>query len=140
MTTEWGWETAQVCMNGHVITGMLRSSSEKASKFCVKCGERTITNCVSCSVEIRGYRHVPGQYGGPGYTLPSFCHDCGQPYPWTSARLSAAQALAAEAIGLSLEERETLAKTLPDLIRDTPKTPLAATRFKLLVAKAGPDV
>ena len=69
--------------------------------------------------------------------VPAFCPDCGKPYPWTEAKLKAARELADELDNLSLEERETLKKSLDDIIRDTPQTAVAATRFKRLVAKAG---
>jgi hypothetical protein len=38
---------------------------------------------------------------------------------------------------LTPEEREKLKKSIDELVQDTPKTQLAATRFKQLVAKAG---
>jgi len=69
--------------------------------------------------------------------LPSFCPECGKPYPWTEAKLKAAQELSDEIDNLSPEEREILKKSLDDIVRDTPQTPVAATRFKKLVAKAG---
>ena len=72
--------------------------------------------------------------------LPSFCPDCGEPYPWTEAKLKAAQELTDLNEDLSPEEREILKKSFDDIIRDTPKTPVAATRFKRLIAKAGPVV
>jgi hypothetical protein len=42
--------------------------------------------------------------------------------------------------GLNHEEREVLKASLDDLVRDTPSTPLAAIRFKRIVAKAGKEV
>jgi len=69
--------------------------------------------------------------------LPIFCPDCGKPYPWTEAKLKAAQELSDELDNLSPEEREMLKKSLNDIVRDTPQTTVAATRFKRLVAKAG---
>ena len=71
--------------------------------------------------------------------LPSFCPDCGEPYPWTEASLKAAKELADELDNLSLEEREILKKSLDDIMvmEDTPQTPVAATRFKKLIVKAG---
>jgi len=71
------------------------------------------------------------------YTPPSFCPECGKPYPWTEAKLKAAQELSDELDNLSLEERSLLKKSLDDIVRDTPETTVAATRFKRLVAKAG---
>ena len=69
--------------------------------------------------------------------LPICCPDCGKPYPWTEIKLKAAQELADELDSLSAEERSLLKKSLNDIVRDTPKTTVAATRFKRLVAKAG---
>jgi len=70
--------------------------------------------------------------------LPSFCPDCGSPYPWTEAKLKAAQELSDEIENLSPKERELLKKSIDDIVRDTPQTTVAVSRFKRLVAKAGP--
>ena len=69
--------------------------------------------------------------------LPVFCPDCGKPYPWTAAKLNAAKELSDELDTLTKGERETLKKSLDDIVRDTPQTTVAAIRFKNLVAKAG---
>jgi len=69
--------------------------------------------------------------------LPSFCPDCGKLYPWTEAKLKAAQELTDELDSLSPEEREALKKSFDDIVRDTPQTKVAATQFKRLVAKVG---
>ena len=71
------------------------------------------------------------------YELPSFCPDCGKPYPWTEVKLKAAQEVSDLPEDLSPEERELLKKSLDYIVRDTPQTPVAATRFKRLVAKVG---
>ena len=42
-----------------------------------------------------------------------------------------------ELAGLTEEEKKALGDSLDDLVRETPKTPVAITRFKRLVAKAG---
>ena len=52
----------------------------------------------------------------------------------------AAKDLAMELDRLSEEERTLLTESLDDIIRDTPRTPLAATRFKKHVGKAGAEV
>ena len=70
-------------------------------------------------------------------TRPIFCPDCGKPYPWTEAKLKAAQELADELDNLSPEERDLLKKSLDDIMLDTPQTIVAATRFKKIAAKAG---
>ena len=71
------------------------------------------------------------------YVPPAFSPDCGKPFPWTERRLEAARELAHEAEHLSGEEKQQLADSLDDLTRDTPRTQVAASRFKRLAAKAG---
>ena len=69
--------------------------------------------------------------------LPNFCPEWGKPYPWAEAKLKAARELSDELENLSSEERDLLKKSIDDIVRDTPQTPVATTRFKRLVAKAG---
>jgi hypothetical protein len=62
---------------------MAGSYPESNKKFCDKCGSETITKCPKCQAYIQGYYHVEGVLGGFTYKLPTFCHECGAPYPWT---------------------------------------------------------
>ena len=57
-----------------------------------------------------------------------------------SQGIKAARELIAEAEKLSPEERESLSKSLDDLVRDTPGTHVAAIRFKKFLPKAGREV
>ena len=77
--------------------------------------------------------------GGDSFTAPPFCVNCGAPYPWTQASLDAARELAGELHNLSESERTELAKSLPDLVANTPRTVVVATRFKRLISKAGAE-
>jgi hypothetical protein len=131
------YDTAQICLNGHVTNSSMRQSPEFSQKFCRACGAATITKCPDCTTDIRGYCHVPGVVSFGDVTAPPFCVDCGAAYPWTKARLDAARELAMEQDALTPEERTALAKSLDDLVRDTPRTGLAAMRFKKLASKAG---
>jgi hypothetical protein len=132
------YDVAEICRNGHVITDRAATHPQHRKKFCSDCGAATIAECESCSTPIQGYYHVPGVIGFAGNPeAPTFCHECGDPYPWTSARISAAKEIALEAEDLNEEERQLLAASIDDIVRDTPATDLAATRFKRLLAKAG---
>ncbi|MFC2060747.1 DUF2321 domain-containing protein [Chloroflexota bacterium] len=71
-------------------------------------------------------------------SLPIFCPDCGKPYPWTEAKLRAAQELTDLQEDLSLEEREILKKSIDDIVRDAPQATVAVSWFKRLVAKVEP--
>jgi len=141
MIDNW-FDTAQICTNGHVINSQSVSKPDFNRQFCSKCGAPTITNCENCNNSIRGIYHSRGSMIAPPpnvtwFPLPIFCPDCGKPYQWTEAKLKAAQELSDEVDNLSPEERSLLKKSLDDIIRETPETTVAATRFKRLVAKAG---
>src|SRR5262249_28004033 len=110
--------------------------------FCDQCGSPTIQNCPKCGKPIRGEYHVEGVImlgSGGRFPAPSFCAECGNPFPWTEGRLDAARALADDLDGLSETEREALKKSLDDLVRDSPQTPVATQRFKKFIAKAGKE-
>ena len=51
------YDTAQICINGHVINSMSISHPEHNKKFCDKCGALTITNCPKCNTPIKGHYH-----------------------------------------------------------------------------------
>ena len=134
------YETAQVCIDGHVITSGIESSPETKSNFCTKCGKKTITNCLSCNEPIRGYHHMEGIILAIDYRPPNFCHNCGKPYPWTSAKLDEAQKLSDTLENLSQIERDELKKTIDGLVRESPETNSAIEKFKELATKAGTGV
>lgn len=77
------FDTMQACLNGHVITSMAKTHPENLKKRCPDCGAETITQCPKCEAEIQGYEHIPGvaHIGSSG--PPAYCHECGEPYPWT---------------------------------------------------------
>lgn len=133
------YDTAQICMNGHVVNSMADSTPQSNQKHCTECGAETITACPECKAQIRGYYHVPGVIGSFGYEKPNYCHNCGEAYPWTVASLEAAAELADELEGLSVKEQQQLKDSFPDLVRDTPKTIVAEIRFKKLMKKAGSE-
>ena len=152
-----GWyDTAQICINGHTVNLMSVSRPEHNRKFCDRCGAPTITKCQNCNVSINGFYHEgtadefdiegmieeivnpPPNITHDYTTVQSFCHDCGKPYPWTEAILKAAKELSEELDNLSPEERNLLKKSIDDIVRETPQTTVAVSRFKRLVAKAEP--
>jgi len=129
------YDVAQVCMNGHVTNAATELRPQHNQKHCETCGTATITKCPKCNADIRGEYH--SILIDPKFPTPPFCITCGAAFPWTEAKLNAARELAMEQDALTPEEREQLAKSLDDLVRDTPQTIVAATRFKKLVTKAG---
>ena len=130
-----GHEVAQVCLSGHTVNENADGNPEFSKDFCTKCGAATITACPGCGSSIPGWWHLGGYITVDGNYVSAFCHRCGKPYPWTEAKLEAAKEFADMMEGLSDEEREKLKQSLPDLIADTPRTALAATRWKTYLAK-----
>jgi hypothetical protein len=131
---EGGYDTAQVCPNGHVANSTMQLLPEMNRKYCEACGEATLTACPGCGHPIRG------EFNGIGfakYQPPAFCRNCGKPFPWTERTLEAARELASEAENLSAEEQKEFAGTIDDLVRELPRTQGAAMRFKRLATKAG---
>jgi hypothetical protein len=128
---------AQVCERGHMVNSNARRSPEHNERHCSRCGAATITVCPSCSTPIRGDYHVEGAVflGGPLPT-PPFCHECGQPYPWTMEGMETAKRLVQELDGLKGPEKDALTKSLEDIVRDTPGTKLAVLQVKKFLLRA----
>lgn len=133
-----GYDTAQICENGHLIT-RYAESDEATEDHCSKCGVKTVTACGHCRQKIRGHLHgtFPSVHQEP---VPKFCHKCGAPYPWTEKGIEAARELITEADKLTVAERESLSRSLDDLVRDTPSTSVAVNRFKKFLPNAGREV
>jgi hypothetical protein len=93
--------------------------------FCSKCGASTLDACEHCGVAI-----PPGR-------RPSYCGQCEKPFPWTETALTAAKEYADE-LSISQDEKTALKATLDDLTVDTPRTELAAHKFKNILRKVGP--
>ena len=70
-------------------------------------------------------------------TRPSYCRKCGNSFPWTEAALAAATELVQEEEQLSDQDKLTLTSSLPELVSDTPRTTLAATRVQRIAGKVG---
>lgn len=113
---------AYICLNGHEISSSNRSCD---FDYCTDCGAKVVHRCIFCSSEIKGH-----PYGECGYfDVPSYCHACGKPYPWTEAAIQATMELLAEDEHITTDECNRLAEILPDAISQTPRTNLAAVRI-----------
>ncbi len=132
-------DTAQVCLNGDLIDASYHYFPEGRRDFCPECGAKTITACPRCQADIPGTLHMVNAFVGGTEDVPRFCHKCGAPYPWSEASLQAAKELA-ELSALGDDDRRLLGESVDDLVRDTPRTPVATERFKRLMKKAGPQV
>src|SRR5690348_2780304 len=108
--------TAQICMNGHVITSGIEISPEMRANFCATCGSATISACPSCQTPIRGVYHVPGFFSiADHYDAPNHCYNCGAVLPWTKAKLEAAKEHALELEGLNDADKTQLQGAIEDI-------------------------
>jgi hypothetical protein len=107
--SEGEYDAALICPNGHVVNARANTQRQHNQKFCDKCGEAVLIKCAGCSAPIRG-RYYGGNMSMP-YTVPSYCFNRGEQFAWSRRKL--------------------------DLMRDTPQTKVAETRFKRLIKKAG---
>jgi len=133
-----GYDTMQVCMNGHQITSYAATQPEVRQTYCSGCGAKTIDRCQNCSTPIRGYRHMPGVFLVASTPVPKHCINCGQPYPWQEAAIENLTDLLKES-GLSDDQIAEAEKALPDVIQETPKTESASLKLgKVLRAMGKP--
>ena len=114
--------------------------SELRKNFCPKCGEKTILSCQSCNARIKGDYYVEGVIGFSRFHVPSFCDNCGAPYPWTERSKTAAYNLIHFSDTLTLDEKHELNNSINDLLKDLPNSKLAELKFKKYAAKAGKEV
>ncbi len=137
------YHTAQICINGHIITDSIQVDPIPGQEYCEKCGEQLITTCPNCHSELRGRRLIPDLMSARIVHLhkpPSFCFKCGKPYPWIESKLEAAKELTETLEDISDEEKEILIKSIDEIIVDTPKTEVAAINFKKIVSKVGKPI
>jgi hypothetical protein len=127
------YHTAQVCTNGHTVTSSIENSSSLMADFCMKCGAATVYQCGNCLKPIRGYYKTPGVISIHRYTAPNFCYGCGKPYPWMSAQIDTAKELAEELEDLTEIERAKLKSAIDDIVVESPRSELAATRIKKIL-------
>jgi hypothetical protein len=140
---------ATYCLNGHYVgnpsaanpryrSAVIRTRTivdpidvQQPAAFCTQCGQKSISECQNQSCQAR----IEVSFGG---TRPDYCGGCGKPLPWTELALATAKEYADELDELSHEDKAALKGTFDDLTKDTPRTQLAASRFKKYMTKIGP--
>ena len=129
--------TQEVCLNGHQVTPYSKSNQDpNPSKFCEDCGEKVIRTCQSCQHAIDGKVSYPSVISLSEVPVPSFCKHCGKPYPWTESVIEGTRELLELDFSISIEDKEFIENSVSDLLVDTPKTKVAATKFKMITSGA----
>lgn len=132
------YHTAQICLNGHIINGFLDKYPEHNQNFCNACGAKTISQCPSCNADIRGA--YEWDFASDDAKVPSYCHNCGKPYPWTQIAIDSTKELILLNDSASDKEKEYLNNNVQSLLVDTPKTKVVATKFKIFLKTARKEI
>lgn len=123
-----------VCLNGHQVTDTL-NPNRVVDGYCEQCGAKLIDSCPNCNYPIEGFYEPDGMIIGrrPNDTtpVPKYCKKCGKPYPWTQDSLDALNEVI-QLSNLSIEDKEYLKASTPDLLADTPKTKVAIIKWKTI--------
>lgn len=130
--------TAQICLNGHLISSTYDKKNTSNIPYCTKCGQKTITTCPNCNAPLHGYYEIEDiLILNTSTKVESYCYNCGKPYPWTEKALTNARLVVLEESAIPKDQRDNLISSLPDIITETPGTTLAGTRMKKFLANAG---
>ena len=128
------YNNATICLNGHVVS----KYQANYQKFCSKCGKETYSKCPECNSPIHGKYEVDGIVDLSGsYNRPDYCYNCGAPYPWTKIILDNAVMLVSLEDELDESMKELIKTAIPDLITETPATPIAIAKYKTGIKCAG---
>lgn len=139
------YSTAQICKSGHKITADYEGSPESRQNFCSECSMETITKCQNCKAPIHGYFKTLlapdiAKISDTHYPVPSYCHNCGKPYPWAQERLEEAKEFIDSTDELDDEDKEILKKSLPDIAEDNLKTKSASENVRKIASKVSPPL
>lgn len=125
---------ATICLNGHVVSKYKANSQS----YCSRCGKQTFSKCSSCGAPIRGKYEQEGVVNLTGYYYkPYYCYQCGAAYPWTEVIIKNAVELISLDEEMDETSKELIKSAIPDLLVDTPATPIAIAKYKKGVTKAG---
>jgi len=86
------YDTMQVCLNGHLITGSYETKKENRKDYCTLCGEKNITNCPNCNKKINGHYYLYNNFFGrwdksnKKTIVPEACEYCGYFFPWKNKK------------------------------------------------------
>lgn len=70
------------------------------------------------------------------YYKPYYCWNCGKPYPWTEKILENAIEILSLDETIGETERELIKNAIPNLIVETPDTPVAVAKYKKGISQA----
>lgn len=136
------YDTALICLNGHISNQGIHTYPQDNGDYCTICGSKNIQTCSNCNAPIKGCFIGDAEafeFGESLDSAPSFCYKCGNPYPWTEEKVKALKE-ALELSSITDSEKEEFGKNLNDIIADTPRSNVAALKIKMIGSKVGKEV
>ena len=135
------YDTAQVCLNGHLITDSANSHPELRKNKCNKCGADTITGCQNCKSPIKGDSRVPGVFMmTSSYHRPMFCENCAFPYPWIEGITKSCSALIDLSEILSQQEKEELVININSVMKTDSSVGIARVKARRTLDRIEEDL
>lgn len=134
------YDIAMVCKNGHMINDSSSRYPQSNSEYCEKCGAKSINVCEHCKTPIRGCYYADGIIGFSDTPIPSYCHNCGKPYPWTQAKLEALDEMVDLMDELNETEKEALKKSGREISIEGPKTEVGVAKIRKYLGKVGSTI
>lgn len=129
------YNNATICLNGHVVS----KYKANVQNHCSQCGKETYSACTRCQTPIRGLVKIEGivVLGDRPYNIPYYCHECGAPYPWTQKILDNAVELLSLDDDLDDASKGLIKNAIPELLIDTPTTPVAVAKYQKGISRCG---
>src|SRR5256885_3304438 len=134
------FDTSRICPNGHLLTDAAQANWPLYNDaFCKICGERLIENCPKCREQIKGalVRDDPvmGKEISPLTSIPGYCWNCGQAYPWTEKFFSTTRDIINGFAELTESEKGEFARSIENVVRDVPERAKSIDGMKRLWRK-----
>src|SRR5215204_5763977 len=130
------YDTAQICLGGHVTNSSTQVHPESNKKYCHRCGKQTITECPKCKKPIQGHPYLENNARSLiPIKAPRFCKECGNIFPWFEDQVQAAKELAEMQEDLDDKDKELLKKSFDDLIQYNAKSEVAALKIRRVFEK-----
>jgi len=74
------------------------------------------------------------------YEVPSFCHECGHPYPWIQNSIDAMMELMEFENAFTDRDKEEMKNALIDISNESSKTELGVTKIKKAIHQVSPTM
>jgi hypothetical protein len=86
--------------------------------------------------KIRGSCHVSGVVSFSLWNVPTHCHECGKPFPWTERKTAAIAEAVEKLYEVSETERDKARRSVLDFWNKMPSTKAVIVRFKKAIGRA----